>query len=76
MDTSHGLNKLTDEELRTRLIQFGFPNIPITDTTRKTLIKKLKNHIKNKGNQLRQTSSNAAQYSSAEGKNRWASIKH
>jgi len=36
------LELLTDEQLRLRLLQYGFANMPVTDTTRKVLIKKLK----------------------------------
>ncbi|XP_053963251.1 inner nuclear membrane protein Man1-like [Anastrepha ludens] len=38
---------LTDVELRRKLQEYGFPNIPITETSRGFLVKKLKNHIKN-----------------------------
>lgn len=37
-----GLELLSDNELRTRLQQYGFANLPVTDTTRKILVKKLK----------------------------------
>lgn len=37
------LETLTDQQLKTKLMEFGFANLPITDTTRKVLMKKLKN---------------------------------
>lgn len=40
-----GLETLTDQQLKTKLMEFGFANLPITDTTRKVLLKKLKNAI-------------------------------
>ena len=60
------LDILSDDELRRRLLQYGFANLPITDTTRKTLIKKLRNHLANTNNNLRKTSSIATRYSSGE----------
>lgn len=33
---------LSDDQLRLRLQQYGFANLPVTDTTRKVLVKKLK----------------------------------
>ena len=36
------LDLLTDDQLRIRLNQYGFGNLPVTDTTRKVLLKKLK----------------------------------
>lgn len=39
------LDNLTDQQLKTKLMEFGFANLPITDTTRKVLLKKLKNAI-------------------------------
>jgi len=42
------VDKLTDAELRTKLIEFGFPVMPITGTTRKVMAKKLKLLLENK----------------------------
>ena len=36
------LEVLTDDQLRSRLVQYGFSNLPVTDTTRKILLKKLR----------------------------------
>ncbi|KAK4878372.1 hypothetical protein RN001_010878 [Aquatica leii] len=42
------INSLTDAELRTKLVEYGFPIMPITGTTRKVLVKKLKILMENK----------------------------
>ncbi|KAJ8964210.1 hypothetical protein NQ314_005039 [Rhamnusium bicolor] len=42
------VDKLTDAELRTKLLEFGFPVMPITGTTRKVMTKKLKLLLENK----------------------------
>ncbi|KAG5680384.1 hypothetical protein PVAND_009893 [Polypedilum vanderplanki] len=60
------LELLTDDELRRRLLQYGFPNLPITQTTRKTLIKKLRNHLANSIANLRKTTNLVTRYSSGE----------
>lgn len=60
------LNSLSDQELRQRLLQYGFPNLPITSTTRSTLIKKLRMHMDNENAKLRQATSYVTRYSSDE----------
>uniref|UniRef100_A0A182JY17 LEM domain-containing protein 2 n=1 Tax=Anopheles christyi TaxID=43041 RepID=A0A182JY17_9DIPT len=60
------LDQLADDELRHRLVQYGFPNLPVTSTTRKILIKKLRHHIDSENQKLRRESSKAARYSSGE----------
>lgn len=60
------LDLLTDDELRHRLIQYGFQNLPITSNTRKLLIKKLRNHMENEKGKLRRETSFATRYSSGE----------
>lgn len=60
------LNSLSDNELRQRLRQYGFPNLPITSTTRKVLIKKLRNHMNSEQVKLRQATSFVTRYSSDE----------
>lgn len=57
---------LSDDQLRLRLLQYGFANLPITQTTRNTLIKKLRNHINSTSNSLRKTTSLVTRYSSGE----------
>lgn len=60
------LNELSNEELQYRLAQFGAPNIPITSTTRKILIKRLRNLIENEKSKLRRDTEYATRYSSDE----------
>lgn len=60
------LDLLSDDELRHRLIQYGFQNLPITSNTRKLLIKKLRNHMENEKGKLRRETSFATRYSSGE----------
>uniref|UniRef100_A0A1B0C0P7 LEM domain-containing protein n=1 Tax=Glossina palpalis gambiensis TaxID=67801 RepID=A0A1B0C0P7_9MUSC len=38
-------NQLSHAELRDELRKHGLPNLPITETTRNLLLKKLKNHL-------------------------------
>ncbi|KAF5294359.1 hypothetical protein FQR65_LT10812 [Abscondita terminalis] len=42
------VDRMTDAELRTKLMEFGFPIMPITGTTRKIMVKKLKLLMENK----------------------------
>lgn len=42
------VDNLSDNELRTKLLEFGFPVMPITGTTRKVMAKKLKMLLENK----------------------------
>jgi len=44
------LDSLSDAELRTRILEFGCSVGPVTHTTRKILIKKLKNLEESRGN--------------------------
>lgn len=60
------LNSLSNEELKYRLTQFGYPNVPVTSTTRKVLIKKLRNHMDNEKSKLKRETSYATRYSSDE----------
>lgn len=60
------LNLLNNEELKYRLTQFGFANLPVTSTTRKVLIKKLRNHMDNEKSKLKRETSYATRYSSDE----------
>lgn len=60
------LELLSDDELRVKLLQYGFANLPITQTTRKTLIKKLRNHIAGQHESLRKSTSLVTRYSSGE----------
>lgn len=60
------MDHLSDNELRQRLLQYGFPNLPITATTRKVLIKKLRNHMESEQAKLKQATSFVTRYSSDE----------
>ncbi|XP_055601579.1 inner nuclear membrane protein Man1 [Uranotaenia lowii] len=60
------LDLLSDDELRHRLVQYGFQNLPVTGTTRKILIKKLRNHMETEKSKLRRETSYATRYSSGE----------
>lgn len=60
------LDLLSNDDLRVRLQQYGFPNIPITQTTRKTLIKKLRLHLDTQSKNLKKSTTNATKYSSGE----------
>lgn len=60
------LQSLSNEDLKYRLTQFGFANLPVTNTTRNVLIKKLRNHMENEKSKLRRETSYATRYSSDE----------
>lgn len=60
------LNELSNEELQYRLAQFGVPNIPVTSTTRKILLKRLRNLIDSEKSKLRRDTEYATRYSSDE----------
>uniref|UniRef100_U5EPU7 Putative man1 n=1 Tax=Corethrella appendiculata TaxID=1370023 RepID=U5EPU7_9DIPT len=60
------LDLLSDDELSLRLVQYGFQNLPVTSTTRKVLIKKLRTYMDNEKQKLRSETSYATSYSSGE----------
>ncbi|XP_050096942.1 otefin [Anopheles aquasalis] len=65
------LDELTNDELRVQLLKHGMANLPVTSTTRKVLLKKLKNHLEtNAGTGTptkgRRETINIARYSSDE----------
>ncbi|XP_050090997.1 inner nuclear membrane protein Man1 isoform X2 [Anopheles aquasalis] len=60
------LDQLSDDELRLQLVQYGFPTMPVTSTTRNILIKKLRHHLEEEKRKVRRESSQAARYSSGE----------
>lgn len=64
--TMDNLEQLPDEELQQRLLQFGFPRLPVTGTTRKIIIKKLRNIMNNEKAKLRRETKYATRYSSDE----------
>ncbi|CAD7011394.1 unnamed protein product [Ceratitis capitata] len=45
--SSENFEELTDVELRRKLLEYEFPYVPITETSREFLVKKLKNHVRN-----------------------------
>lgn len=57
---------LTNDQIRLKLLEFGLPNIPVTSTSRKVLIKKLKNHVENANSKVRRETIHVAKYSSDE----------
>lgn len=60
------LEQVSDDELRRRLLQYGLPNIPVTMTTRKTLIKRLRLVMEGEKAKLRRQTTMATRYSSDE----------
>lgn len=60
------LELLSDEQLRLRLLEYGFPNMPVTQTTRKTLIKKLRNCMANQQGKLKSDTKMVTSFSSEE----------
>ena len=60
------LELLSNDELRLRLLQYGFANLPVTQTTRNVLIKKLRTHLALTNKNLRKTTSIVTRYSSGE----------
>lgn len=60
------LDTISNEELRLRLLQYGFPNMPITNNTRKLLIKKLRSYMENEKTKLKHKTSSVTRYSSGE----------
>lgn len=60
------LEQVSDEELRRRLLQYGLPNMPVTITTRKILIKKLRLVMEGEKAKLKRQTTLATRYSSDE----------
>lgn len=60
------IDKLSDAELRSKLLEFGFPVMPITGTTRKLMVKKLKLLMENKKKSTSQERRSLTRYSSEE----------
>ncbi|KAL5287504.1 LEMD3 family protein [Megaselia abdita] len=60
------LDALTDAQLRQRCVAYGFPNVPVTSTTRKILIKKIRNYLKDEKAKRRRQTSYVTTYSSDE----------
>lgn len=49
-------DNFSDVELRQELRKYGLPVVPITETTRNLLIKRLKNHVMNESNHVNKSS--------------------
>lgn len=60
------VDKLSDAELRTKLLEYGFPVMPITGTTRKVMVKKLKLLMENRKKVASQDRKSLGRYSSEE----------
>lgn len=60
------VESLSNEELRVELLKYGFANIPVTSTTRKVLVKKLKNHLETEKSKTRRDTFHVTKYSSGE----------
>ncbi|XP_044763400.1 LEM protein 2 [Coccinella septempunctata] len=58
------VDKFSDAELRTKLMEFGFPALPITGTTRKVMVKKLKLLMENKNSKNVDNRRSLGKYSS------------
>lgn len=59
-------DSMSNDELRVRLLEAGFQNLPITSTTRSVLLKKLKNHIEGEKKKIRRETIHVTKYSSGE----------
>lgn len=60
------LDALSNDELRLRLLEAGYSNMPVTSTTRKVLIKKLRNHLEGEKAKTRRETIHVTKYSSGE----------
>ncbi|GAB0095034.1 Inner nuclear membrane protein Man1 [Sergentomyia squamirostris] len=60
------LEHLSDAEVRQLLVQYGFPNQPVTATTRKVLINRLRTRMQQDQEKLRKDTSFVTRYSSGE----------
>lgn len=60
------LEDLTNDQLRLRLLEFGFSNMPVTSTTRNVLIKKLRNTVDKEKSKNRRETIHVTKYSSGE----------
>lgn len=60
------VDKMSDAELRTKLMEYGFPVMPITGTTRKLMVKKLKLLMENKNKVTNDGRRSLGRYSSEE----------
>uniref|UniRef100_A0AAG5DBR5 LEM domain-containing protein n=1 Tax=Anopheles atroparvus TaxID=41427 RepID=A0AAG5DBR5_ANOAO len=57
---------MSNDQLRLKLLEYGFINMPVTSTTRKVLIKKLRHHISDSAAKVRRDTIHVTKYSSDE----------
>ncbi|XP_053676404.1 otefin-like [Anopheles nili] len=57
---------MSNDQLRLKLLEYGLANMPVTSTTRKVLIKKLRNQISNGAGKARRETIHITKYSSDE----------
>lgn len=60
------LDSLSNDELRLRLLEYGFANMPVTVNTRKLIVKKLRKHLEDEKSKLRRETIHVTKYSSDE----------
>uniref|UniRef100_A0A6B2EHQ8 Putative transcriptional coactivator caper rrm superfamily n=1 Tax=Phlebotomus kandelakii TaxID=1109342 RepID=A0A6B2EHQ8_9DIPT len=60
------LERLSNVEIGQLLVQYGFPNIPVTATTRKVLLSRLRTRMQQDQEKLRKDTSYVTRYSSGE----------
>ncbi|XP_055700653.1 otefin [Phlebotomus papatasi] len=63
---SDNLESLTNDELHRRMLELGLPKMPVTDTTRKVLIKRIRNHVSEAKAKTRRETIAVVKYSSDE----------
>lgn len=57
---------LSNDQLRLKMLEYGMPNMPITATTRKLVVKKLKNYVDNANSKTRRDTIHVTKFSSDE----------
>lgn len=55
---------LSNDQLRLKMQEYGMPNIPLTATTRKAVVKKLKNYVENANSKSRRDTIHVTKFSS------------
>lgn len=59
-------DELSNDQLRQKMLELGMPNMPITTTTRKLVVKKLKNYVENANSKTRRDTIHVTKFSSDE----------
>lgn len=57
---------LSNDQLRLKMLEYGMPNMPITATTRKLVVKKLKNYVETANSKTRRDTIHVTKFSSDE----------